>query len=478
MELPYNPQDKNSIIEFAKLLIGKSILTQYSNEIEKLNINSQDKGRLGKVIEELYFSYKPNSSPLADFKNAGLELKAAGLNKLKRNKGYSAKERLVLSRINYEEAIKKDFENDFLKGKNGHLLLIFYLYEKGLNILESIIKLVGDWNYPSEDLEIIRQDFENIKKKIQEGKAHELSEGDTFYLGACTKAQNSAKLVKQPYNSILAKPRAYSLKLSYVNHIIASISGNYPENYGKFISDREIAKKTPVEEIVRLKFSKFFGKSLFEIYNSLNIPLSNGSKSDYANLTKRILGLKSSQNIEEFSKANIEIKSIRVEKNNHIEQSISFPAFEFIDIYNQSWDDSELKEISEKKFLFIFFKNNGKEYVLEKVKFWNMPFEDRKEFRKIFLKTKKIIQAGEIFKKYSKNKKGEFIYNPKTAEKRKENFFPKSKDSYIAHVRPHGKNSLQTFRLPVMEKTLQVWEYSKQCFWIKNKYIETEIYLK
>ena len=30
------------------------------------------------------------------------------------------------------------------------------------------------------------------RAKIAEGKAHELSEGDTFYLGACTKGANLA----------------------------------------------------------------------------------------------------------------------------------------------------------------------------------------------------------------------------------------------------------------------------------------------
>jgi hypothetical protein len=41
------------------------------------------------------------------------------------------------------------------------------------------IKIVDEWNFPSLDLELIKQDFLRIKEKILNGKAHELSEADT-----------------------------------------------------------------------------------------------------------------------------------------------------------------------------------------------------------------------------------------------------------------------------------------------------------
>lgn len=71
MKLQYNPDSKDSIISFAKQLIGKAVLVEYAEEIPLLNLKGTDKGRLGKVIEELYFRYKPNSNKSADFKQAG-----------------------------------------------------------------------------------------------------------------------------------------------------------------------------------------------------------------------------------------------------------------------------------------------------------------------------------------------------------------------------------------------------------------------
>ena len=57
------------------------------------------------------------------------------------------------------------------------------------------------------------------------------------------------------------------------------------------------------------------------------------------------------------------------------------------------------------KFLFVFYKKTKDEYYLDKSQFWNMPFCDRNEVRRIWLKTKKLIQSGKIFKEYQYDKK-------------------------------------------------------------------------
>ena len=81
-------------------------------------------------------------------------------------------------------------------------MLIYYWYSiytiKKKIYLTYLIKLVDDWKYPNQDLIIIKQDWELINQKIKDGKAHELSEGDTFYLGACTKGSTAAKSLREP----------------------------------------------------------------------------------------------------------------------------------------------------------------------------------------------------------------------------------------------------------------------------------------
>lgn len=473
MQLPYNPENKDSIIQFAKKFIGKSIQSEFEEELKKLELSNNDKGQLGKVIEKLYFQYEPNSNAKADFEQAGLELKSSGLKQLK-NKEYRAKERLVLNIINYINAVDHNFEDDFINGKNGHLLLIFYLYAKGLNQLASEIRLVGDWKYPREDIEIIKKDWLKIQNKIKEGKAHELSEGDTFYLGACTKGANASTVKKQPYSDIPAKQRAYSLKPGYVNHIIASIANETEGVYGKLISNREVARLKTIEEIVLEKFSPFFDKSIAELIVLFNLEhLNPNAKSYFSLVSKAILNnilkvpshLNASNYFEEFRKAEIEIKAIRVELDNKIIESVSSPAFEYIDFAKETWEDSKIKDFYEKKFLFIFYKQTEDGQILQKVKFWNMPYEDIIEAKKVWRHTRRLVKSGTIVQKVNTN------------GTRKTNFLGKN-DNRVSHVRPHAKNSADTYPLPKRDVVTQAKEYTKYCFWLNNDYIRDEIYLK
>jgi DNA mismatch repair protein MutH len=475
MKLPYNPQDKNSVITYAKLLKGKTLRQTCGHLISEHNYTG--KGNFGQIIEKYYFGYEPNSNSEADFFEIGMELKTSPLKQLKRNE-FRSKERLVLNIINYIEVANQQFEkSDFWK-KNANILLIFYLNQVGLESIDYLIKLVDEWNFPHTDLEIIRKDWELIKKKIVDGKAHELSEGDTFYLGACTKGANSNSTRKQPFSQIPAKQRAYSLKQGYVNHIIASIANDTTGLYGKLIKSVEEIKNRTIEEIVIERFSQYYGLNVDEISKKTGVALDfNDSKNFYSKVSHAILNIELDKEIEEFEKANIEIKTIRVESNDDIIQSISFPAFRFEQIFQENWISSEMNEIVEKKFIFIFFKNEGNSYRLEKVKFWNMPLTGRKEVRKVWLKTKKIIQEGRIFKDFAKDKLGNIRVSIKDNPIRLNNL-PKISDNLVCHVRPHGSDSTETFPLPIEDKILKVKEYSKQCFWLNNTYVRNEIYLK
>lgn len=135
------------------------------------------------------------------------------------------------------------------------------------------------------DLEIIKKDWEFITKKIAAGKAHELSEGDTFYLGACTKGANALSVRKQPFSEIPAKQRAYSFKQGYVNHIIASIANEPREIYGKLFPSIAIAKKQTIEEIVIEKFRPYYGKSIGNILSSTGDELNTKAKNFCSNLS-------------------------------------------------------------------------------------------------------------------------------------------------------------------------------------------------
>ena len=466
MKLPYNPEDKKSIIEFAMLLKDKS-LRQVCDETAIKN-DRKGKGHFGQILEEFYFQYKPNSDAEPDFPIAKLELKSSPLKQLKNNE-YRSKERLVLNIINYINVVNQNFENsDFIK-KNASILLIFYLHQAGYDILDYLIKLVDEWSFPSTDLEIIKKDWETITKKIADGKAHELSEGDTFYLGACTKGANASTIRKQPFSEIPAKQRAYSFKQGYVNHIIASIAGETKEVYGKLIPSVKEAKKKTIEEIVIEKFKPYYGKTTEEILDKTGVELNTSAKSFYANLTKAILGIELNKEIEEFEKAEIQVKTVRLKENNLPKEDMSFPTFKYEEIVNEDWENSDFKDILEHKFLFVFFQFENEKLVLRKVKFWNMPYSDLLEVEKVWMKTQQIIAKGEIVKGFKTDKNGKVS---------RETNFPNKKFSNISHVRPHAKDASDTYSLSKKDKLTKQTQYTKHCFWLNNSYIRDEIYLK
>ena len=461
MKLAYNPKDKKSVLDYAKQLKGKTLREVCNSDILKHKYSG--KGNFGQVLEKFYFGYEPNSKAEADFFEAGMELKSTPLKRLK-NGEYRSKERLVLNIINYLEVVNQQFEtSDFWK-KNATLLLIFYLHQANYDLLDYVIKLVDAWKYPTTDLEIIKKDWRLIKQKIEDGKAHELSEGDTFYLGACTKGANASSTRNQPFSNVPAKQRAYSLKQGYVNHIIASISTGAIGIYGKLIPSVAVAKRQTIEEIVISKFKPYYNKTVKQILKKTGVKINTTAKSFYANLTKAILGIELDKEIEEFEKAEIIVKTVRLKENNLPKEDISFSNFKYQEIINEEWDESNFKDILEHKFLFVFFQFENAELVLRKVKFWNMPYADILEAEKVWEQTKSIVQKGKIVREV---KNGIRYTN-----------FPNKTFNPVSHVRPHATNAADTYPLPTKDKLTKAKEYTKHCFWLNNTYVRDEIYLK
>jgi DNA mismatch repair protein MutH len=460
----YNINSADSIIDFAKLLKDQTLREACGIEIEKHGYKG--KGNFGQILEKFYFGYEPNSDAEPDFKEVGMELKSSPLKTLK-NGEFRSKERLVLNIINYLEVHKEDFETSSFWKKNAHLLLVFYLHNRDLDLLDYVIKLVDGWKYPNEDLKIIKQDWEFINQKIKDGKAHELSEGDTFYLGACTKGSTALKSFRnQPFNNEQAKQRAYSLKQGYVNHIIANIAQEETAVYGKIIDQPEILDKVQsLEEIVILKFHPFYGKSANQIEQELGLDLNQNAKSYFANLTNAILGLKLGQKIEEFEKADIQVKTIRLKENNLPKEDISFPTFEYQELIETDWEDSDFKNILESKFFFVFYQFEGEKLILRKVKFWNMQHSDILEAKNVWEEMVKTVTNGEIVKEV-------------TEKGVRKTFFPKKTENRISHVRPHARDKDDTYELPIADKLTGLTEYTKHCFWLNASYVKDEIYLK
>ena len=221
----YDETDPISIETYAKRLIGKTFADVCKQDditkamvVREQQIKNEStrkrsgKGGVGKLIEERYFHYQTNNDARPDFDKAGVELKVTPY-KQNKNGTLVAKERLILTMIDYFSVVNETFEDSHMWQKARLILLVYYLYQQEIkNRLDYRIGYVKLFAPPEQDIKIIAHDFAVIVEKIRNGKAHELSEGDTLYLGAAPKAATAKDRRKQPFSDELAKPRAFAFK--------------------------------------------------------------------------------------------------------------------------------------------------------------------------------------------------------------------------------------------------------------------------
>ena len=482
VERPYDDTDPEDIFRYSQELISKTFVDvlatvfkddQLKEKISYYN-NPKGKGSLGNLLEEHYFLYKPNSSPEPDFINAGIELKATPYESTK--KGIKAGERLVISMIPNTEPIEIEFSNSHLEKKLSKILMIWYHRVKNQKRTEHRIEYtflfdLYDKRF-AKDLKIILEDYKTIVNKIISGNAHDLSEGDTKYLGACTKGA-SAKTSYKPqfYNKdVLAKRRAFSLKQQYMSYILENYVQPSSMAYDSIFTEDELNNGN-FDTMVISKINSYIGKDTDELCRLFRVIKDTKPKQINKILVNRMLGV-NTDNSEEFHKANIKIKTIRVGKDNSIKENMSFHNISICNFVNQDFENSKEYEFFEStRFLFVVFKENdlGK-FILTGAKFWNMPIEELEKTGKDEweLYKKKLLEGVNF--KHSTDKNGKV---------KTENDLPKMSDTQMFHLRPRAEKSAYLINgkrygggtesdmdlLPNGDKM------TKQCFWLNHKYV-------
>lgn len=464
----YDKTDPISIEAYSQRLIGKSFREIWDEDDKKqplmvretghygssdVNVTKRNKGNLGQIIEEKFFHYQCNSESRPDFYEAGVELKVTPY-KENKNGSLSAKERLILTMIDYFQVVNEDFENSHMWKKSRLILLVYYLYQKDIKYnLDYRIKFSRLFTPPEQDVKIIKHDYEIIVEKVKSGKAHELSEGDTLYLGAATKASTSTDRRQQPYSYELAKPRAFAFKTSYMTYVLNNYVVPGKKTYEPIVVTDSVDS---FEDYVVAKINKHHGKSIEELCVEYDVEFSSKPKNLEAMLAYRMLGIKGNH-AEEFEKANVVVKAIRIGNNNKIKESMSFPVFKFKELVKECWEDSSFGNyLRETRFLFVVYKFDDEKVLrLQGCQFWNIPYDDLEtEVRSVWERTKQVLLDGLEIK----------VVNGKNY-----NNFPKATENRVSHVRPHARNAEDTYELPDGRF------FPKQCFWLNNSYIYEQI---
>lgn len=450
-KLPYNKYSAISIFEYSKGLLGKT-LREFAYEGYS---PKKGKGGIGQMVENLYFLLETNNNPEADFSSARMELKCTPL-KLAKNNDYLIKERLVCNMINYCDVVKEDFEQSHFYLKCQLMLLMFYLYKKDYNNLDLEFVFSVLWKLPEKDLLIIRQDYETIIKKIKRGEAHLLSEGDTMYLGACRKGQKGDSLMIQPNSDIGAPRRAFSLKMAYMRTVLQYVIESNKKAVTNFalpkeqlVTEKELTELS-FDEILLKRFAPYIGKGFREIACRKNVDISNNPKNKFAMIANAIAASDKCANInrsEEFLKAGLTMKTIRVQQNGSIKEAMSFENIDYLEVAEcEEWLESRLYELFSSRFMFVVFKEQQKgqeDYVLDDVFFWTMPQAD-------------LNQAEEYWNHIKEN-----ILNDNISEK----YWWKAKDRKKFHIRPKAQKATNLAPTPNGG-----WA-KKFCYWFNNDFV-------
>lgn len=420
-------------------------------EAKALYAKEKNKGGLGQLLEKYFFHYTPNSDQNPDFPKAGVELKVTPY-RINQDKSRSAKERLIITMIDYMSVVNESFYDSHFWNKAKLILLIYYLYEMEVrDRLDYRISYSQLFTPPENDLPTIIHDFETIVNKIRSGKAHELSGADTDYLEAATKSSDSTVRRPQPFSSIPAKPRAFAFKNSYMTYILNTYV--IPKK-DMVVSSLPNSEGHPLEKFVTDRIDHYKGQTLSALSDIFGI--TSTAKNLPSLIVFKILGVTGNQ-VEEFKKANIVVKTIRIEENGKIKEHMSFPTFKFKDLVNETWDDAVFGNyLRDTRFFFVVYKKNSDgEYILKGSQFWNIPYSDLEgHVHSVWAKTKQVLSDGLVIEQ-----KG----------KKSTNNFPKHSEDRICHVRPHAQNSNDTYELPDGRY------YPKQCFWLSNEYIASQL---
>lgn len=443
----YVASDADSVLKHAKKLIGDTLRPHMDKCQIEYALTPRGKGDFGNLLEEAYFKIKNNSESGPDIPESGIEIKSTQLKMVTRPKRQVFKERLKISMIDYEHSFNApNIQASTLWTKLDRILLMLFMLDDRERIDQTCV-WADFLKWDEDDIRRISADWSLLKAKVEGGQADQLSEGDTWYLGACTAGAGYGATREAP-GGIQAKVRAFSLKPSFLN---------YKFGFAKTVKGPKISFTPPpavtLESYLLQNMRNYYDMPLDDIVRRIGRPsLLEGQ--DAKNLNSRIaralleeIASERTDNLEadyiQFRKAGINERTVTLEKTGALRESVSFRAIRWKEIVlEEEWEDSELYGLLTTKFFFTVLKKIGDKAppLLIGCFFWTMPEEDVEKMRSVWVDTRDKVRRGD----YSD--------------------FPKSADHEVGHVRPHGTIH-EVFATP--QNTYE----RKKSFWLNRGYV-------
>lgn len=433
---------EKEILDLAKKLKGKPLREFLPASGHVSEAKPGDKGKVGHAVERA-FGLSRSSEQRPDFRAAGIELKVVPL---KRNsRSVRSKERTSVSMIHYGSLATESWATAKIRTKIQKILFVFYYHVDKGNPLDTIVEETVLWTPQAALLPQIESDWSVVQRKVLEGFAHEISEGDGRVLGAATKGAGKGKLVDQPRNdAVRAKPRAWALKPALTTWLYEKErSSSKP-----IVSLRDALKLKPTdsfEDAVLRRLKAYERKTLAEVAKTLKVPISK-AKSGAAVLVRRAIGvLNDKASIQEFKERGIQIKIVPVSFEGRPYEAMSFPKFNHMDVWKEEWEASDLLQQVDRLLIVPLIRRERK--TSEEKQVWGHAFfwsPSRDQLNGIECEWRdygRRIRAGESKK------------------------LPGASQTKYIHVRPHARNSKDTEQAPYVGQVV------KKCFWLNQDLI-------
>jgi len=509
--LDFDRTNSDSILEYAKLLGKNKVSFQDMIDLQKAYAEKNElpdgltlfkvnggRGALGIALEECYFGKKRDNEQEPDFPLAGVELKSSPLDK--KNNRYVPGERISITNLDINTEMPENFKESHVYKKLKSMLVVYYYRDKKQSRRWDFkIKDVFLYHPSENDMINFIEDYKYIKKKRDEGLFDKISEADTSFLGVCTKGKNKdSNYREQSVGGKLAQKRAFCLKEGFAEILYSRYIKPDPD-LEKIFDEEE---RDPLTEALYKKVQEYRGQSDRELCDRFNVEYfeeeDNDSeerdedgnltdnekkvkiKSMHSMLSFRMLGLKSNKSVE-LTGASIVVKSIRINDYGKMDESLSFPAFDFKELEQEKkWELSKIyHELGEKKYLFFVYKKMGRGYHFMGCQLWNMPYKDLAKAKKTWKETIEILRNRTVGLPESRNEveKTARGYAPI------KNNFPKEASSKVMHVRPHASKRYYRFKdgTEIGDNPSygsELWDgvfMTKQSFWLNKDYVSKQI---
>ena len=433
----YRTASEEEIVAKARGLRGKRLGDIPEATFEALT-GGTGRGEVGHAIEA-FFGIPQNSLAMPDFPGARIELKVVPLRRTGR--GLGVKERTVISLIDYMTLIEETWDKASVRKKLKILFVFFEHIDEQPKSTFPIREFLL-WEPDARTDALLQADWDRVFAKVRQGRADELSESDGAIMGPCTKGATGLSRRPQPFGD-LARPRAWALKPSFTLQLFRAITATMPPV--SLLEDLGLDAAKQFETRLLDRFSNFMGRTIEDVGAELGVPPSD-AKSYAAAVVRRIFGAKSFRTeIVEFEEMGLTPRITRVREDLMPYEALSFPAFRYYPLLEETWEDSDL--LARVEYMLLIPVHGRVKSTPQKDCTLGVPVFWRPSAEELDL----IRREWEIFRLDIR-------------EGRAEHLTPAS-ETLAIHVRPHSRDARDTDEAPVIGPVV------KKSFWLNQPFV-------